>query len=118
MELKNTYEYSVVKNTNVEIFRKIGNFSDRRAIKCSTKFGKWHKRYYFIKETYGSYRKPLRRVFYSSMAKIFGVQIYLFNVLAVKWCDVREYKVVETKILATKREKESIISSDHKIEVL
>lgn len=117
MELKKTYEYSVVANTNVKIFRKIGNFSNKRSLKCATKFGKWYKRYFLIRETYPGFRKPLRRIFYSSMAKMFGVQIYLLNVLSVKWSDVEKYTVVESKILATKGEKGSIISSDYEIEV-
>jgi hypothetical protein len=117
MELKKTYEYSVVVNTKVKIFRKIGNFSNKRALKCATKFGKWYKRYFLIKETYGAFRKPVRKVFYSLMAKMFGVQIYLLGVLSAKWSDGQTYKVVESKILATKGEKGAVISSDYEIEV-
>jgi len=117
MELKKTYEYSVVANTNVKIFRKIGNFSNKRSLKCATKFGKWYKRYFLIRETYPGFRKPLRRIFYSSMAKMFGVQVYLLNVLSVKWSDMEKYTVVESKILASKGEKGAIISSDYEIEV-
>jgi hypothetical protein len=117
MDVKYSYEYTKEPQTSIKLFRSIGNMSKVWTDKCYTKFNKWAKRYTHIRSTYVFPRKPLRRMFYTTMCKVFGVQVYLFNILSARWADLERCVLIDSRLIVSESQKDTIINSPYHIEV-